>query len=73
MQIQTIKCGLNDTKRIKKETSYIDTLLFHTLWYEFSNDFDAQSDFGKIFVKKNLLTWTILMIHKHALVKVKLS
>ena len=50
-QIQTIKYGLND-----KETSYIDTELIYTLWYEFSNDFDAQSDFGKNFVTKNLLT-----------------
>ena len=32
----------------KKETSYyIDTLFNYTLWYEFSNNFDAQSDFGK--------------------------
>ena len=27
----------------KKETSYTDTLLIYTLWYEFSNDCDAQS------------------------------
>ena len=44
----------------KKETSYIDTLLIYTLWYEFSSDFDAQSNFGKIFVTKNLLTYNIL-------------
>ena len=31
---------------------YIDTLLMHTLRYEFSNDFDAQRYFGKIFVTK---------------------
>ena len=60
MQIQTIKYGLDDTKRIKK--SYIDTLLIYTLFYEFSNDFNAQSDFGKIFVTKHLLTWTILIL-----------
>ena len=40
----------------KKETSYIDTLFIYTLWYEFSNDFDALSDFGKHFVTENLLT-----------------
>ena len=44
-QIQTIKYGLND-----KETSYIDTELIYTLWYEFSNVYVAQSDLGK---KKN--------------------
>ena len=32
----------------------------YTLLYEFSNDFDAQSDFDKIFVTKNLLTCTII-------------
>ena len=47
----------------KKETSYIDTLLiFYTLWYDFLKNFDAQSNFGKIFVTKNLLTWTILIL-----------
>ena len=46
-QIQTIEYGLNDAKRLKKETSYIDTLLVCSVWYEFPNDFDAQSDFGK--------------------------
>ena len=45
----------------KKGRSYIDTLLIYTLWYESSNDFDAQSDFGKFFVTKNLLTWTIVI------------
>ena len=47
MQIQTIKYGLNYTKTDKKETGYNDTLLIYTLWYEFSNGFDAQCDFGK--------------------------
>ena len=42
-------------KQIKK-TSYFDTLLIDTLRYEFSNHFDAQSDFGKTVVTKNLLT-----------------
>ena len=55
-QIQTIKYGLNDT------TNYIDSLLIYTLSYEFSSDFDAQRDFGKNFVTKNLLTWTILIL-----------
>ena len=32
---------------IIKETSFIDISLVYTLWYEFSNDFDGQSDFGK--------------------------
>ena len=50
----------------KKEASYIDTLLIQTLWYEFSNDFDAQSDLGKIFVTKNLLIWTILILSMRA-------
>ena len=61
-QIQKIKYGLNDTKRINKGTSYIDTLVIYTIWYEFSNDFDAQRNFGKIFVTKNLLTWNILIL-----------
>ena len=33
----------------------IDTLLIYTLRYEFSINFDALSDFGKIFVTKKLL------------------
>ena len=36
----------------KKETSYIDSWLIYTLWDEFSNDFDAKSDFGKILSQK---------------------
>ena len=51
MQIQTIKYGLNHTKRMN-----INTSLIYTLWYEFSSDFDAQSNFGKISVTKKLLT-----------------
>ena len=31
----------------EKETNYIDTLFIYTLWYEFSNNFVAQNDFGK--------------------------
>ena len=38
-----IKYGPNDTKQIKKETSYIYALL----WYKFLNDFVGQGDFGK--------------------------
>ena len=30
----------------------MDTLLTYTLWHEFSNDFDTQSDFGKKIVPK---------------------
>ena len=34
----------------------------------FQTFFDAQSDFGKNFVTKNLLTWTILILsNKYAL------
>ena len=62
MQIQMIKYGLNDTKRMKKKQVAMILYLFYTLWYEFSNDFDAQSDFDKNFVTKNLLTWTILIL-----------
>ena len=46
----------------KKETCYINTLLVYNLWYEFSNDFEAQSKFGKNIVTKNLFTWTILIL-----------
>ena len=44
----------------KKERTYIDTIIIYTLWYEFQNDFDAQSDFGKNFVTKKLLLSYIL-------------
>ena len=60
-QIQTIENGLNDAKRIE-EKQVIDILLMYTLWYEFSNNFDAQSDFGNFFVTKNLLTCNILIL-----------
>ena len=40
----------------KKERVYNDTLIISTLWYDFLNDFDAQSYFGKSFVKKNLVS-----------------
>ena len=58
-QIQTVKYGLNDTKRIKIN-KLIDSLLIYTLWYEISNNFDAQRDFGKNFVTKKLLLSYIL-------------
>ena len=41
---------------------YIDTLLIYTFSSDFLNNFDAQNDLGKIFVTKNLLTWTILIL-----------
>ena len=41
----------------KKERSCLDTLLIYTLWYKFSNDLDAQKDFGKNFVAKKLVPW----------------
>ena len=59
-QIQKIKYGLNDTKWIKKKQ--VDTLLIYTLWYKFSNNVVAQSDFGKKNFIKNLLTWNILIL-----------
>ena len=46
----------------KKETSYIDTLTIYTFWHDFLNEFDDQSDFSKIFVTKNLLSWTIVIL-----------
>ena len=36
-----------DTIRIKKKEVI---LILYTFWYEFTNDFDAQNDFGKFFV-----------------------
>ena len=33
----------------------IDTLLIYTLWYEFSNDFDARSNFSKKIVREKLV------------------
>ena len=53
---------LYDMIRIKKKEFYIDALLIYTLWYEFSNDFDAQSDFGNNFVPKKLASCTILIL-----------
>ena len=56
-----IKYVLHDTK-IDHEMAagYINTLLIYTFSYEFSNDSDAQSDFGKYFVTKKLLLYYIL-------------
>ena len=44
----------------EKKRIYIDTLIIYTLWFEFQNDFAAQSDFGKNFVTKKLLLSSIL-------------
>ena len=55
MQIQTTKYSLYDAISIKKERIYIDTFIIYTLWYEFQNNFDAQSDFGKNVTKKAIL------------------
>ena len=41
-------------------------LLIYTIWYEFSNDFDALSYFGKIFVREMLVPWNH-SYSKHAL------
>ena len=46
-QIQTIRYGLNDSKRIKKKQV---TLKF----YSFSSDFNVQSDFGKKIHKNSI-------------------
>ena len=54
-QIRTTKYGLYDVIRIKKDRIYTDTLIIYTSLYESLNDFDAQRDFGKIFVIKKLL------------------
>ena len=55
MQIQTIKYGLNDAKRIKKKQVTLILYSF-TPSDEFSKVFVAQSDYGKkkIFTKKQL-------------------
>ena len=42
-------------KRMKLYT--VDTLLICTLWYEFSNNVDAQSDFGNFFVTNKRVPW----------------
>ena len=49
---------LNDT--VEKERSYIDTWLIYTLWYEFLNDHDAQSD-SQIFSQKSWSVGAILI------------
>ena len=41
----------------KKEWSYTDTLLIYTFWYDFLNDYDTQSDFGKHFVREKPVSW----------------
>ena len=67
-QIQTIKYGLNDTKRIKnKQVTLI--LYSFTPWYDFSRDFDAQSNFGKKFthLEHSYLKYALV---KHLLVNI---
>ena len=56
-QIQTTNYGLPPKwyNTDKKEWSNIDILLIYTLWYEFLKDFDAQSDFGKNFIREKLV------------------
>ena len=53
---------------------YIYSLLIYTrgLWYKFSNDLDAQSDFCKIFVTKTWFRWTniILTVLLHSSVQI---
>ena len=44
----------------KKERIYNAILIICTLWYEFKNNFDAQSDFGKNFVTKSYSYLTFL-------------
>ena len=62
MQSQITRYCLYDLIWIldKVERIYIDTLIIYTFWYEFQNDFDAQSYFGKIFVIKMLL-WSYIL------------
>ena len=50
----------------KKEWMYIDISLIYTLWYEFSNDFETSSYFGKTFVTEKLVPWNH-SYSKHAL------
>ena len=50
-QIQTTRYDLD-----KKEIIHVDTFLIYTLLDDFLNDFDAQSDFGKRFVTKMLVS-----------------
>ena len=62
-QIQMLEYGLNDTIRFRQnERNYIDTLLIYTLWYDFSNDYDAYTNFDHIFVTKKLSSWNILIL-----------
>ena len=60
MQIWTIRYGIYDM--ILKKSIYIYTLLICTLWYEFSNDLEGHSDFGKNIVRKSWSLGTILRL-----------
>ena len=61
-QIQKMEYGLNDAIGIRKEASYIDILLIYNLWCEFQSILMPTSDFGKMFVAKNLLPFNILIL-----------
>ena len=52
--------------RDKKEIIDFHTLLIFTLWYEFSNNFETSSYFGKNFVTEKLVPWNH-SYSKHAL------
>ena len=39
------------------QTIKYDTLFIYTFWYEFSNNFDAKSDFFKKFVREKEVPW----------------
>ena len=45
----TIEYGPKSYDKDKKDRTFIDTLLVYTLWYDFWNDFDAQSDLEPYF------------------------
>ena len=46
----------------KKKRIYNDDLLIDTLWCQFSYNLDVRSNFGKFFVRKKLVRWTILIL-----------
>ena len=54
--------GLNDTKRIKKKQITLILYSFTPSDLNFQTILMPKSDYGKISVTKNLLTWTILIL-----------
>ena len=58
-KVKTVISGLNDTKRTKKKQVALILVLFTP---SDLNDFEAQIDFGKSFVAKNIPTLTILIL-----------